>query len=88
MTAEQKKRSRAFIDQNLRRLISRKFMVFLIATVAFWRGEFSQENWLIVSTIYIGLEASIDIVQLARSLKSGADSAAHSDVGYKQNMKP
>jgi len=85
-----KQQTTAFLDRNLKRLISRKFLVFILATVAFWQGSFSQENWLIVSCIYIGLEATVDIVKFTRALKLGGSSreASNQSVEFQSNQKP
>lgn len=68
-----KQQTTAFLDRNLKRLISRKFLVFILATIAFWQGTFSQDNWLIVACIYIGLEATVDIVKFVRAIKLGGE---------------
>lgn len=57
---------KAILDAILNKWISRKLMVFLIATgLAFW-GNLTSSDWVIIATTYIGTQGAVDIVERIR----------------------
>jgi hypothetical protein len=51
------------IDLFLNKWVSRKLMVFSIASVALFTGSIASNDWVIVATAYISLQGVTDIVQ-------------------------
>lgn len=52
----------AFLDKYVGKMVSRKFLVWLTATIALFFGIVPPQEWLQVCLIYIGSEAIIDMV--------------------------
>lgn len=65
------KKTGAILDNFVSRVISRKFLVFLIGTYFAYLGMLAGENgfhWIILSAIYIGTETIVDtIVRLKKA---------------------
>jgi hypothetical protein len=53
---------RARLDVFLNRFVSKKLMVFLIGTLFLFLGKLDGEQWINLSTVYIGSQAVIDTV--------------------------
>jgi hypothetical protein len=51
------------IDLFLKKWVSRKLMVFGIASVALFTGSILSNDWVIVATAYISLQGVTDIVE-------------------------
>ena len=51
------------IDLFLKKWVSRKLMVFSIASVALFTGSILSNDWVIVATAYISLQGVTDIVE-------------------------
>jgi hypothetical protein len=51
------------VDLFLKKWVSRKLMVFAIASVALFTGSIESNDWVIVATAYISLQGVTDIVQ-------------------------
>lgn len=51
---------RAFLDSNVERLISRKFLAWLTATTLCITGVLDADNWVAVTMSYIGTQALVD----------------------------
>lgn len=51
------------IDLYLKKWISRKLMVFLIASLALFTSKIDPDNWTIVATMYIGMQAATEIAE-------------------------
>ena len=51
------------IDLFLSKWISRKLIVFAIASVALFSGSIQSNDWVIVATAYISLQGVTDIVE-------------------------
>ena len=49
------------IDQFLNRWLSRKLMVFLIATGLAIFGSLTSNDWVTISVVYIGTQGALDI---------------------------
>jgi hypothetical protein len=52
-----------FIDRLQSKWISRKLLVFIIASVALFTGNVQSSDWVIISSIYISLEGATSIVE-------------------------
>lgn len=59
----------AKIDYVLSKWASRKLMVFFISAFALFTGQLDGDNWVIVSTAYIGGEVILDAVTRLRGVK-------------------
>jgi len=55
--------SKERVDLFLKKWVSRKLMVFAIASVALFTGSIESNDWVIVATAYISLQGVTDIVQ-------------------------
>jgi hypothetical protein len=55
--------SKEKVDLFLKKWVSRKLMVFAIASVALFSGSIESNDWVIVATAYISLQGVTDIVQ-------------------------
>ena len=55
------------IDLFLGKFISRKLMVFGISVVALFSDKITGDNWIILSTAYIGIQGVTDIVKKLRN---------------------
>jgi multimeric flavodoxin WrbA len=60
---------KAFLDRLTGKLVSRKFLAWIVATVLATHGMLTSEDWVAVTTMYIGSEALVD---LATRWKHGA----------------
>jgi len=54
--------SKEFIDRYFSKWVSRKLLVFTIASVAMFTGKVNSNDWVIISTAYISLEGVTSIV--------------------------
>lgn len=52
-----------FIDRLQSKWISRKLLVFIIASVALFLGKITSSDWVIVASIYISLESATTIAE-------------------------
>ena len=59
---------RAKIDQILNKWLSRKLLVFVIATVLTLSGQVDSHDWVDVALIYIGAEGAIDFATRLRGI--------------------
>ena len=48
------------IDRFLNITISKKLTVFLIATIFLYFGKIDSEQWLVISSVYVGVQSFID----------------------------
>lgn len=55
------------IDTFLGKWASRKFMVFSIATLLALFGQLESGDWVIISSIYIGSQAVVDLSKILKS---------------------
>jgi hypothetical protein len=51
------------IDKIQSKWISRKLLVFIIASIALFTGKLQSDDWIIISSIYISLEGATTIVE-------------------------
>ena len=52
---------REFVDRYLGKGISKKLMVFVIASIALFIGKLTSTDWVIIAGIYIGSQTVIDV---------------------------
>lgn len=57
------------VDAFLQKWTSRKLMVFLMSAFALFTGRLDGDNWVIVSTAYIGGEVILDAVTRLKGTK-------------------
>lgn len=50
------------IDQFLSKYLSRKLMVFIVASFGLFSGTLVSGDWVILATVYIGTQGAVDIV--------------------------
>lgn len=50
------------IDKYLSKYLSRKLMVFFIASFGLFSGTLVSGDWVILATVYIGTQGAVDIV--------------------------
>ena len=55
------KEARAWLDRNLERFISRKFLVWGTATYLVWSSSITSEDWVAVTLVYVGSQALVDL---------------------------
>lgn len=60
------------IDKMQSKWISRKLLVFIVASIALFRGKVLSEDWVIISSIYISLEGATSIVERVLKAKKGS----------------
>jgi hypothetical protein len=51
-----------YIDKYLSKFISRKLIVFVIASIGLFTGKIDGDNWVIISTAYVSIEGFTSIV--------------------------
>ena len=54
------------IDRILKKRISKKLMVFVVATALTIFGDVTSSDWVTIATIYIGTQGVIDAVSKLR----------------------
>lgn len=57
---------RAWLDKHINYFVSKKLLVFSVATVAFFMGSLNSELWVQLAMAYIGSQAAVDIVSKLR----------------------
>ena len=57
---------KARIDQILNRYMSRKLMVFVVASLGLFWGALTGSDWVTIATVYIGTQGAIDAVTKLR----------------------
>lgn len=67
-----KEKAIAHFDSLVLKFISRKFQVWIISTVAFFIDMMDENNYIIVSCIYMGLETVLDLGLFTKYLKGGS----------------
>jgi hypothetical protein len=58
------------IDLYLKKWISRKLTVFVVASVALFFSRVDSDNWTIVATMYIAVEGATNIAERLMKTKS------------------
>lgn len=54
-------RIKSFFDKYTERFISRKFLVFILATIGVAAGFLGEDNWTAIAIAYVGLEGFADL---------------------------
>lgn len=63
-----------FIDRYLKRWVSRKLLVFIVATIGMFLGKITSSDWVIISTAYIAIQGISDtVVKLFNSRGNSGD---------------
>ena len=57
---------KAKIDTTLKKYVSRKLMVFVVASIGLFSATLSSTDWVIVAGIYIGTQGAIDAIAKLR----------------------
>lgn len=71
MVAKNKNKKQELIDKGLGKIVSRKLLVWVIATLGVPLGFIDGEQWVQVSMVYIGTQAAKDfIVEYVRAKNS------------------
>ena len=52
---------KAFLDRMTEKVISRKFLAWITATVLSAQGHIESDDWVAVTVMYIGSEALVDL---------------------------
>jgi hypothetical protein len=52
---------KAFLDRITEKIISRKFLAWITATVLSGTGHIDSDDWVAVTVMYIGSEALVDL---------------------------
>lgn len=55
--------TREKIDKFLNRWVSRKFLVFIIATCGMLYGGITSSDWTIIAGMYVGTQGAIDAIE-------------------------
>tara|TARA_R110000744_G_scaffold148412_1_gene261473 strand:+ start:9 stop:191 length:183 start_codon:yes stop_codon:yes gene_type:complete len=55
------------LDNILKRYISRKLMVFAVASFALFSGTLTSSDWVIIAAVYIGTQGAIDAIAKLRN---------------------
>ena len=50
------------LDKILNKIISRKLMVFAVASVGLFAGNITSTDWVILATAYIGVQGFTDVI--------------------------
>jgi hypothetical protein len=54
------------LDKILNRYVSRKLMVFVVASFGLFSGTLTSSDWVIISAVYIGTQGAIDAIAKLR----------------------
>jgi hypothetical protein len=57
---------KAKIDTVLKKYVSRKLMVFVVASFGLFSGTLTSSDWVIIAGIYIGTQGAIDAIAKLR----------------------
>jgi hypothetical protein len=52
-----------YIDKYLSKFISRKLIVFVVASIGLFTGNITGDNWVVISTAYVSIEGFTKIVR-------------------------
>ena len=55
---------RAFVDNMMAKIVSRKLVAWTTATVLALHGAVTSEDWVAVTLVYIGSQAAVDLVKV------------------------
>jgi hypothetical protein len=55
------------IDEILNRYVSRKLMVFAVASTGLFWGALTSSDWVTIAAVYIGTQGAIDAIAKLKS---------------------
>ena len=58
------------IDLFLNKWVSRKLIVFVVASWGLFKGNLTSSDWVIIATTYIAIEGTTNIVERLMKLKA------------------
>ena len=58
---------KAKIDTVLKRYVSRKLMVFVVASIGLFSQTLTSSDWVIIAGVYIGTQGAIDAIAKLKS---------------------
>lgn len=58
------------IDKYLSKYLSRKLMVFIIASFGLFSGTLTSSDWVIIATAYVSIQGFVDIVTKLKNYNS------------------
>jgi hypothetical protein len=58
------------LDSKINKWISRKLLVFIVASVALFKGVLNSTDWVIIATAYIAVQSFVDSVEKLFKSKS------------------
>lgn len=61
------------IDKFLNSWISRKLLVFIVASYGLFGGKLDGDNWTIIATGYVAIQGFVDIVERISKAKNNAN---------------
>lgn len=59
------------IDRFINKWVSRKLTVFALASVALFNGYITGSEWIIISSIYLGIEGTADVIERLFKARGG-----------------
>jgi hypothetical protein len=54
------------IDKTLNKYVSRKLMVFVVASVGLFSATLTSSDWVTIAAVYIGTQGAIDAIAKLR----------------------
>jgi hypothetical protein len=58
------------LDKFLEKIVSRKLLVWITATVLMYGSKITSEDWVLICMIYLGSQGALDIVEKFLSVKN------------------
>jgi len=55
------------LDKILNKIISRKLMVFVVASIGLFAGNITSTDWVILATAYIGVQGFTDVIMKTKN---------------------
>ncbi len=55
------------IDEILNKYVSRKLMVFVVASIGLFWGALTSSDWVTIAAVYIGTQGAIDAIAKLKS---------------------
>ena len=59
-------KDKGILDAIQEKAISRKLLVFIVATVLLWNAQLDPETWGMIAMIYIGGQTAVDFAKMWR----------------------
>ena len=58
------------LDKFLNKIISRKLLVWITATVLMYGSKITSDDWVLICMVYLGSQGALDIVEKFLSVKN------------------